>query len=132
MDPFDDRYLARREKQIQDLYMMRAVSIALGGLGGLGLIIVFFMRDWPFAPVVFLFSLVFLLAAFLMVVISTAQRAADKAIQKEHERLIALYSQAGIKRKREAQDTPMRLADDGEIASEALDEEQRRTERRAG
>jgi hypothetical protein len=132
MDPFDEGYFARREKQIQDLYMMRALVVALGGVGLAGLLIVFFMRESSWAPIAFLFSLVFLLAAFLLLVVSTAERAAERTIQREHERLIALYGQSGVKPKRDEAATPVQLADDGEIDADILPDEQSRAGRRHG
>lgn len=132
MGPFDEGYFARREKQIQNLYMMRALVVALGGAGLVGLLIVFFMRESSWAPIAFLFSLVFLLAAFLLLVVSTAQRSAEKAIQKEHERLLALYGQSGVKLKRDEQAAPVRLSDDGEIVTDSSFQDSARTDKRQG
>lgn len=134
MDPFDEGYFARREKQIQDLYNMRAATWACLGLGVFLTVGAFLLRgeSATLGTVLFLISLLFWISAFFMVMFSIAQRAADKAIQKEQERLLALYSQSGVKLKRGGEAAPVRLSDDGEIVTDSTFQEAERMDKGRG
>jgi hypothetical protein len=121
MDPFDKDYLERREKQIQDLYSLLYMTgavfivgliltlasvglISAGHLGGTILLVV---------------ALLFDVGALFMAASYFAQKAADRAIQKERDQLFALYGQ---KPKRSSSDGELRLADDGELADTLEDD----------
>jgi hypothetical protein len=121
MDPFDKEYLERREKQIQDLYELRYMTgaVFISGLIltliSLGLISGGHLGGTILLAVALLFDV----GALFMVASYLAQKASDRAIQREREQLFALYSQ---KPKRGSEDGELRLADDGELADTLEDD----------
>ena len=125
MQSFDEDYLARREKQIQELFMLRANSWAclITGLV-LTLISVLLMNSvhGTLGSILFVVSLLFEAGAIFMFAGYFAQKAADRAIQKEYE-LFALYGQSMEKPKRGSPEQAIRLSDDGElIIEDSLDD----------
>jgi hypothetical protein len=126
MQPFDKDYLARREKQIQEMYMTRSMSWATLVTGLLvGLVSVpFLISGWTLGPILLVVSLLFLAGTIFMFASTFAQKSADQAIQKEHEELLALYGQSMEKPKRNSLENAARLADDGELTVEDSLEEQ--------
>jgi hypothetical protein len=133
MQSFDDDYLARREKQIQDLYMLRANSWAclITGLV-LTLISILLMNSdhGTLGSILFVVSLLFEAGAIFMFASCFAQKAADRAFQQEYERMLGLYSQ---KPKRGSRENGIRLSDDGElIVEDDLDDQLTYSEGQAG
>jgi hypothetical protein len=111
MQPFDEGYMARREKQIQDLYMQRSMTWACLAVGlGLALISI---------PLL-IRGAVFMFAGI------RGQMAADRAIQEEYERLGLLYDRSLEKPKRGTPETVVRLSDDGELIAEDSSEDHTR------
>ncbi len=125
MQPFDRDYLERREKQIQEMYMTRSMSWATLVTGlFLGLVSVpFLINGGILGPILLVVSLLFLAGTVFMFAGTFAQKAADRAIQQEHEELLALYG-LSEKPKRDRLENAARLADDGELAVEDSPEEQ--------
>ncbi len=117
MNPFDEDYLARREKQIQDLYILRGNTLAclITGLLLALISIVATSSGSKISYVLFGISLLFVAASIFMTSTYFAQKAADRVIQRERDQLLALYGQ---KPKRGSQENLLRLADDGELAEE--------------
>ena len=115
MQSFDDDYMARREKQIRDRFILQAVartSTLIAILCTISLLA-------PQATIlqmgfIGLALIMWILAAFTWT-ISRAETEAEKAIQAEQERLLKLYELAGEKPKR---DTMVRLSEDGELVTE--------------
>ncbi|GAB4415717.1 MAG: hypothetical protein Kow00106_11200 [Anaerolineae bacterium] len=120
MHPFDEEYLARREKQIKELIELRAMTWAClvtgVALGAAGVALLGSGRDTA-GTVLLVFAVLFGMATIFMTASYFAQKAADRAIQKEYE-LLALYGLAPDKAKRGDQE--IRLADDGEVALDDL------------
>ncbi len=129
MNPFDEGYMARREKQIRENYESRAIAVALlvttVVLGVLTLILA--PQSGVIGVVLGLSALGTGIGGIVMFFLAMAGRAADAAIQKEQERLLALYAQMGEKPKRNGQ---VRLSDDGELIP--TDAEDERSTRRSG
>jgi len=123
MHPFDEHYLARREKQIKELIELRAMTLAslvtgvtLGAAG----IALLSSGSGTGGTILLVFAVLFGMGTIFMTASYFAQQAADRAIQKEYE-LLALYGLAPEKAKRADQGLP--LTGDGEIALESLAEE---------
>jgi hypothetical protein len=116
MEPFDKDYLERREKQIQELYNLRYMT---GAVFVTGLILTFISLGLMGAgygvggAIMLVMALLFDVGALFMVASYFAQKAADRAIQRERDQLFALYGQ---KPKRGGSDGELRLADDDELA----------------
>lgn len=120
MYPFDEDYLARREKQIKELFELRAMTgaclvtgIAMETIG----IVLLNAGSGIAGTILVIFGALFLIATVFMTASYFAQKAADRAIQKEYE-LLALYGLAPDKAKRGGQGS--RPADDGEVALDSL------------
>lgn len=114
MDPFDKDYLARREKQIQELYELRSATWAtlITGLILTVISVLLITHDSrTLGSILLVVSLMFDAGALYMGFSYFGQKAADRAIQREREQLWALY---GEKPKRGV----TRLADDGELVVE--------------
>jgi hypothetical protein len=128
MQPFDEGYMARREKQIQDLYMQRSMTWACLAVGlGLALIsIPLLIRGGILGPILLAVALLFGMGAVFMFAGIRGQMAADRAIQEEYERLGVLYDQSLEKPKRGTPETVVRLSDDGELIAEDSSEDQTR------
>jgi len=131
MDRFDQAYMERREKQIKELYELRAMVLAclvtgvILGIAGAGLLSNGFDTT---GTIVMLFAGMFGMGAIFMGASYFAQKGADRAIQKEYE-LLARYE----KPKRSGGDEVVRLADDGELIVETeLADEASYREGRAG
>jgi len=127
MQSFDEDYLARREKQIQELFMLRANTWACLVTGlVLTLISVVLMNNGSrtLGSILLAVSLLFVAGSIFMFASYFAQRAADRAIQKEHDQLLALYSRSMEKPKRGSQESVVRLSDDGELSVEDGPEDQ--------
>jgi hypothetical protein len=122
MEPFDRDYLERREKQIHELYNLRYMTGAVFVTGliltlvSLGLIVAGYGVG---GAIMLVMGLLFDVGALFMVASYFAERAADRAIQRERDQLFALYGQ---KPKRGSSDGEIPLADDGELA-EPLEED---------
>ncbi len=123
MHPFDETYLARREKQIKELIELRAMTwaclvtgVALGAAG----IALLSSGSGTAGTIVLVFAVLFGMGTIFMTASYFAQKAADRAIQKEYE-LLALYGLAPEKAKRADPGVP--LTDDGEISLDSLAEE---------
>ncbi len=127
MKPFDEDYLSRREKQIQDQYLESAnmwaclvTAVLLGVIGAilghtLGMVLLV-------VGLLFGAGFVFMFAAY------AGQRAANRAIDEEHERLMALYGQMMDKPKRGESGETVRVMDDGELpADDSLESQIRRS-----
>lgn len=120
MQSFDENYMAQREKQIQDLYMLRANTWAclVTGLVLALISIVLMNNDYrTLGSILFVVSLLFDMGSLFMGAMYFAEKAADRAIQKEYERL-ALYGAPMEKPKRGGQEDAVRLSDDGEFIVE--------------
>jgi len=118
MQPFDEGYLKRREKQIQELYELRAMIWAclVTGLAASVIGVVLLSLGYGTAGAILLIvALLFGMGTIFMGADYSAKKATDRAVQKEYEQL-ALYGLVGEKAKRGNPKT--RLADDGEIALE--------------
>jgi hypothetical protein len=117
MPPFDDGYMERREKRIQDSYMLKAISRT-----GLIFAIPLTLASIVLVPQGSILSLIvasitlsmWILVAFTFT-IHRAQSAADLAIQREHDELLAALSQDKPKNKPQ-----LRLTDDGELTDEMV------------
>lgn len=120
MYPFDEHYLARREKQIKEMIELRAMTgacLVTGmAMGAIGLALLS-TGSGTAGTILVIFGVLFLIATVFMTASYFAQKAADRAIQKEYE-LLALYGLAPDKAKRGGQGS--RPADDGEIALDSL------------
>lgn len=116
MQPFDEDYLKRRVKQIQELYELRAVIMAclvtalIAALIGVALLST---GHGTLAAISLVISALFGMGAIFMGADYSGKKAADRAVQKEYEQM-ALYGLIGEKAKRGNRE--FRLADDGEIA----------------
>jgi len=128
MQPFDEGYMARREKQIQDLYMQRSMTWACLAVGlGLALVSVpLLIRGGILGPILLAVALLFGMGAVFIFAGIRGQIAADRAIQEEYERLGMLYGQSLEKPKRGVQEDVVRLSDDGELIVEDSTEDQTR------
>jgi hypothetical protein len=116
MHPFDEAYLARREKQIKELIELRAMTgaclvtgIAMGAIG----LALLSTDNGTAGTILLIFGVLFLIATIFLTATYFAQKTADRAIQKEYE-LLARYGLALEKAKRSDQEVC--LADDGEVA----------------
>jgi hypothetical protein len=127
MHPFDEDYMARREKQIQDLYMQRSMTWACLVVGaGLALVSVpLLIRGGILGPILLVVALLFGMGAVFMFAGIRGQMAADRVIQEEYEQWVMLYSQTMEKPKRGSQENVVRLSDDGELPAENSSEDQR-------
>ncbi|HVO44389.1 MAG TPA: hypothetical protein VMT34_17310 [Aggregatilineales bacterium] len=126
MQPFDKEYFARREKQIQEMYMERSQTWACLVTGlVLGLISIVIM---PFAgilgPILLVVAMLFLIAVVFMFFSTRGQMAADQAIQKEYERLLELNARSVEKPKRDSRENAIRLSEEGELIVENSQDEQ--------
>ena len=117
MQPFDDEYLSRREKQIQDMYMLGAntwaclaTAVILGVIGA--------VLGHTLGMVLLVFGLLFGAGFVFMFATYAAERAANRAIDREHERLMVLYGQMMDKPKRGELEDSVRVMDDGELPAE--------------
>ncbi len=120
MHPFDEKYMERREKQIKELIELRAMTGAclVTGIAMAAIGVALLSADSSTAGTILLIlGALFLIATVFMTASYFAQKAADRAIQKEYE-LLALYGLAPEKAKRGDQD--IALTDDGEIALDSL------------
>jgi len=128
MQPFDEGYMARREKQIQDLYNERYMTWACLVTGVvLALVSVpLLIRGGILGPILLGIALLFGVGALFMFADIRGRMAADRAIQDEYEQLAALYSQSGEKPKRGSQEDVLRWADNGELMAEDSPEDQTR------
>jgi len=123
----DDRdYMARRAKQIEDMYMLRAMTGACVVTGLVLTVISLVLLSSGYGTlgsILLVVSLLFGAGALFMFVSYLAERAADRAIQKEYE-LLALYGQPLEKPKRGEYNDAAWVGDDGELPLEdSLDEE---------
>jgi len=114
MRPFDEGYMERREKHIREMFMLRAISRALGLISIALLIALVVSVPMGLAFTIILGSILLGTGTGAIVTysIASAQTAADQAIQKEHAQLADLYDQAAEKPKRHS---VVKLSDDGEL-----------------
>jgi hypothetical protein len=126
MQPFDEGYMAQREKQIQDMYMQRSMSWAclITGLILALISVPLLIKGGILGPIFLVVALLFGIGALFMFAGIRAQVAADRAIQEEYERLAALYGQSPEKPKRGSREGEVQVSDDGELAAEDRPEEQ--------
>ncbi len=118
MQPFDDDYLARREKQIHELFELRAMiwaCLVTGVIVGVIALALLSTGSKTLGGISLVVALLFGVGSIFMVADYSARKATDRAVQKEYERL-ALYGLPGEKAKRGNQE--VRLADDGEMVVE--------------
>ncbi|MBI5957382.1 MAG: hypothetical protein HY866_01515 [Chloroflexi bacterium] len=121
MEQFDKDYLDRREKEIQELYSLRAMSWACAITGGvLAFIAAGLMNNGRdgLGSVLLVISLLFGAGSIFIFADYFSRKAADRAIQKERTELLELYQHTLEKPKRSAQDNAIRLSDDGELVME--------------
>jgi hypothetical protein len=124
MQPFDDDYMIRREKQIHELFELRAmiwaclVTAVIAALIGAALL---GTGHGTLAAISLVISVLFGLGTIFMAADYSAKKSADRAIQKEYEHL-ALYGLTPGKAKRDGQ--VIRLSDDGELAVELSPEDE--------
>jgi F0F1-type ATP synthase assembly protein I len=119
MQPFDEDYLARREKQIHEMFELRAMigaCLVTGVMVGLIGAVLLSAGYGTAGAILLVVALLFGMGSIFMAADYSAKKAADRAIQKEYEHL-ALYGLPEAKAKRRGQGT-IRLADDGEMAVE--------------
>jgi hypothetical protein len=117
MQSFDNDYLARREKQIEDLYMLRAMTAACVITGAVlaGIALILMSADHnTLGAILFVIALLFEMGSLFMVASYLAERAADRAIREEYERL-ALYGEKAKRGSVRFDEIPL---DDGEISAE--------------
>jgi hypothetical protein len=114
ISPIDPDYLARREKQIKDAYLLRALArtFAICAVVGLGAALLIFPEIPDLAIVIGLFALATGLTSLIMWSFQSANAAAEIAIQKERDALIALYGSEPEKVKRTP---PVPLSEEGEL-----------------
>ncbi|MCZ7541619.1 MAG: hypothetical protein M5U29_17240 [Anaerolineae bacterium] len=118
MQPFDEGYLKRREKQIQELYELRAtigaclVTAVIAALIGVALLTTGY---GTLAAISLVISALFGMGTIFITADYSAKKAADQAVQKEYQQM-ALYGLIEEKAKRGNRE--FRLADDGEIVLE--------------
>lgn len=120
-----DSYMARRAKQIEDQHVARAFTTACiiaTLLSLVGLIVTTLQGSW----LVILFILLTVscgIGGLFLWFLSRGLAAANVAVEKEYERVQALYAQAAEaeKPKRGGRDISMHLADDGELMTDALE-----------
>ncbi len=118
MQPFDEGYLKRHEKQLQELYELRAMIWAclVTGLAASVIGVVLLSLGYgTVGAILLIVALLFGTGSIFIAADYSAKKATDRAVQKEYEQL-ALYGLVGEKAKRGNPKT--RLADDGEIALE--------------
>jgi len=117
MQPFDEEYLSRRENQIQDQYMLGANMLACLITGAI-LVAVGVLMDSRLGTGLLVVGLLFVAGFVFMFATYAAQRAANRAIDREHERLMVLYGQMMDKPKRGESEYSVRVMDDGELPAE--------------
>lgn len=118
MQPFDEDYLKRREKQIQELYELRAMiwaCLVTGVIAALIGVVLLSTGHGTLGAISLVISALFGMGTIFMGADYSAKKATDRAVQKEYE-LLALYGLPGEKAKRGNQE--VRLADDGEMVVE--------------
>jgi hypothetical protein len=117
---FDKDYLKQREKQIHEMYELRAMTVAVtisALLLGLGSIMAFALGSQTLGTILFVVTLLFGLGAIFMVADYMAKKGADQAFQEE----LAIYGQMMEKPKREP---ALRLSDDGELVAASDEDDQ--------
>ena len=116
MQPFDEKYVERREQRIQELFVLQAVARTSAGVAiVLSIASIFAAAMGGLVAMVLLSATLALwITAIFTYNLYRAQNAAEKAIQKEHEQMLIAYQQAQEKPKRHT-----RLSDEGEIIEEA-------------
>jgi hypothetical protein len=123
MQPFGDDYLARREKEIEELYVLRSLTraVALLAIASTVGFVVTALQGSVLALILGLFMLSLLIGTGLLWAVKQGKEAADAEIRRERERVLEAYRMAAEAEKPK-RDVPLRLADDGEIA-EATEEQ---------
>ncbi|MBE2196003.1 MAG: hypothetical protein IAE83_17645 [Anaerolinea sp.] len=113
MDIRDPRYWERREKKIREMHELRALYPILIIAGIIMLPVGLFLLGAieVFGIVALAFGGSLILGGVIISAMQRASFAAEKAINEEYERFLALYGKDAEKPKRQ----PMRLTDDGEL-----------------
>jgi type IV secretory pathway VirB3-like protein len=116
MQPFDDGYVARREKRLQEMFVLQAITRTSALIAGVLTVAMIFVIPLEGFLALILGSIalaMWILVAFTWT-IHRAQTSAEGAIQQEHQRLLSASGLAAEKPKR---NTVVRLADDGELVT---------------
>lgn len=116
MNLFDEDYMARREKQIKELYELRAMIVACLVTGVVLALISAGLLSAGYGTlgaILLAIALLFGVGSLFMIASYFAEKGAEQAIQREYD-LLALYS----KPKRGSQEDTIPLTDDGELAVE--------------
>lgn len=124
MQPFDEDYLARREKQIHEMFELRAMiwaCLVTGVIVGLIGAVLLSAGYGTAGAILLIVALLFGVGSIFMAADYSAKKATARAIQKEYAHL-ALYGLPEAKAKRGNQE--VRLADDGEMAVEFSPEDE--------
>lgn len=126
MDPFDPKRLEEREKQIRDMYVMRAISSALGigAVGGVLLAIVLMGEIPALGITLLIIALTIGFSAMVLWAVQNAMRSAEEAIRKERQEMLQFYDVTREKAKRSPR---LNLSEEGEI----LDSEEQNAEERS-
>ncbi|MBX3080669.1 MAG: hypothetical protein KF716_03480 [Anaerolineae bacterium] len=117
MHPFDQGYMERREKRIQDMFVMRAISRAMALISVVLLVAMLVITNRN-EFITFIMGTCVLgtgMAALVTYVVGRAESTAEATIQKEYAQLAALYEQATEKPKRHEE---VHLSDDGELVTD--------------
>lgn len=123
MQPFGDDYLARREKQIEELYVLRSLTRALALLAIASTVgfVVTALQGSVLALILALIMLSMWIGAGLLWAVRQGKEAADAEIRRERERVLEAYRLA-VEAEKPKRDAPLRLADDGEIVEATEDQ----------
>ena len=125
MQPFDEDYMIRREKQIHEMFELRAMiwaCLITGVMAALIGVVLLSVGYGTAGAILLIVALLFAMGTIFMTADYSAKKASDRAIQKEYEHL-ALYGLPAGKAKRGGHEA-LRLSDDGELAVELSPEDE--------
>lgn len=117
MHPFDEKFLARREKQIEDLYVTRAMAGALTFVGVVlgGIAVPFLIQGGAPGVILLVSALLFGVGGIVMAAAYVGEKSAARAVLEDRAALLELYAAALEKPKRGDEPASVRVGDDGEI-----------------